>query len=75
VADGTGYAILTEHAVLTSAQPDRYHIRPITQPELRSRLYLATAAGRITTLTQKAMLELIRTTVRQVYPPAMTRPA
>src|SRR5690606_10141158 len=75
VADGTGYAILTEHAVLTSAPPARYHIRPITQPELYSRLYLATAAGRITTLTQKAMLELIRTTVRRVYPPAMTLPA
>ncbi|MGB6007017.1 LysR family transcriptional regulator [Castellaniella sp.] len=68
VADGAGYAVLTEHAVLTSAQPDRYHIRPISQPELPSRLYLATASGRITTLTQQAMLELIRSTVREAYP-------
>ncbi len=75
VADGEGYAILTEHAVLTSAQPDRYHIRPIIQPALPSRLYLATASGRITTLTQKAMLDLIRETVRQVYPASMIQTA
>jgi len=71
VADGAGYAVLTEHAILTSAQPDLYHIRQIVQPELRSRLYLATASGRITTLTQKAMLEMIRATARQVYPASM----
>jgi len=71
VADGAGYAILTEHAVLTSAQPERYHIRPISQPELQSRLYLATASGRITTLTQQAMLDLIRATVREAYPATM----
>lgn len=71
VADGAGYAVLTEHAILTSAQPDLYHIRRIVQPELRSRLYLATASGRITTLTQKAMLEMIRAIARQVYPASM----
>lgn len=71
VADGAGYAVLTEHAILTSAQPDLYHIRRIVQPELPSRLYLATASGRITTLTQKAMLDMIRATARQVYPASM----
>jgi LysR family nitrogen assimilation transcriptional regulator len=71
VADGAGYAVLTEHAILTSAQPDLYHIRQIVQPELPSRLYLATASGRITTLTQKAMLDMIRATARQVYPASM----
>lgn len=71
VADGAGYAVLTEHAILTSAQPDLYHVRQIVQPELRSRLYLATASGRITTLTQKAMLDMIRAIARQVYPAAM----
>ncbi|WP_345797738.1 LysR substrate-binding domain-containing protein [Castellaniella sp. MT123] len=75
VADGVGYAVLTEHAVLTSSQPERYHIRPIAQPELPSRLYLATAAGRITTLTQQAMLELIRSTVGEVYPASMIQSA
>lgn len=71
VADGAGYAVLTEHAVLTSARPAAYHVQPIVQPELLSRLCLATASGRITTLTQNAMLELIRETVRQVYPSSM----
>lgn len=71
VADGAGYGVLTEHAILTSAQPDLYHIRQIVQPELRSRLYLATASGRITTLTQKAMLDMIRVIARQVYPASM----
>jgi LysR family nitrogen assimilation transcriptional regulator len=71
VADGAGYAVLTEHAILTSAQPDLYHIRRIVRPELRSRLYLATASGRITTLTQKAMLDMIRAIARQVYPASM----
>ena len=71
VADGAGYAVLTEHAILTSAQPDLYHIRQIVRPELRSRLYLATASGRITTLTQKAMLDMIRAIARQVYPASM----
>lgn len=71
VADGAGYAVLTEHAILTSAQPDLYHIRRIVQPELPTRLYLATASGRITTLTQKAMLDMIRATARQVYPVSM----
>lgn len=71
VADGAGYAVLTEHAVLTSSQPDRYHIRMIVEPQLPSRLYLATASGRIMTLTQKAMLSIIRTTVRQAYPASM----
>ncbi|MGB3835175.1 LysR substrate-binding domain-containing protein [Castellaniella sp.] len=71
VADGAGYAVLSEHAVTTSAHPDGYHIRPIAEPSLYSQLYLATASGRITTLTQQAVLELIHKTVQIVYPPAM----
>jgi LysR family nitrogen assimilation transcriptional regulator len=71
VADGAGYAVLSEHAVTTSAQPDRYHIRPIAEPSLYSQLYLATASGRITTLTQQAVLDLIHKTIQTVYPPAM----
>lgn len=73
VADGAGYAVLSEHAVLTTAYPDHYHTRLIKPPELRSQLYLATASGRITTLTQKAMLDLIQTMVQQVYPAPMTQ--
>ncbi len=68
VADGAGYAVLTSPAVLTTVRPERYHMRLITQPKLYSRLYLATTAGRITNLTQRAMIELIQQTARQVYP-------
>jgi LysR family nitrogen assimilation transcriptional regulator len=75
VADGAGYAVLTRHAVLTSAHPTAYQVRPIVQPELLSRLCLATASGRITTLTQNAMLDLIRETVRRVYPSTMIQEA
>lgn len=75
VADGAGYAVLTRHAVLTSARPNAYHVQPIVQPELLSRLCVATASGRISTLTQNAMLGLIRETVRQVYPASMIQEA
>lgn len=69
VADGAGHAVLTRQAVLTSAAPERFVVRPIVQPEIHSRLFLATASARIATLTQKVMLGLIRDTVRAVYPP------
>ncbi|MDN5842684.1 MAG: LysR substrate-binding domain-containing protein [Alcaligenaceae bacterium] len=71
VADGAGHAVLTRHAVLTSARPDAYSLRPIVKPEILSRLCLATAARRIATLTQNAMVDLIRETARQVYPSSM----
>lgn len=74
VADGAGYAVLTRHAILTSGQPERFHLRPIENPELHSRLYLATARQRFTTPTQKIMQELIQATVRDVYPPRMVVP-
>lgn len=71
VADGAGYAILTKHAIITSGHAEKYHIRKIIEPELHSRLFIATAAGRIATTTQKATLDLIRKTVKAVYPEKM----
>lgn len=71
VADGAGHAVLTQHAVLTSARPDAYSLRLIVEPEILSRLCLATAARRIATLTQNAMVDLIRETACQVYPSSM----
>lgn len=67
VADGAGHAILSKHAVATAARPDAYVITPIVEPTIVSRLSLATASGRITTLTQNAMLELIQEVARQVF--------
>lgn len=67
VADGAGHAILSKYAVATAARPDAYAITPIVDPKIVSRLSLATASGRITTLTQKAMLELIQEVAREVF--------
>ncbi|HMN21823.1 MAG TPA: LysR family transcriptional regulator [Ottowia sp.] len=71
VADGAGCAVLTHQAVLTSSHPQRFQVRPIVQPDIHSRLFLATASSRVTTLTQNMVLRLIRETVHAVYPAAM----
>lgn len=67
VADGVGYAILPRHALSTSPRPEIYQLRPITKPRLISRLALATAAGRTTTMTQQAMIELIQQVTAEVF--------
>ena len=66
VADGAGHAILPRYALGNSAQPDQFELRPIVRPRLVSKLALATAAGRTTTLTQQAMIEMIRQVAAQV---------
>lgn len=71
VAHGVGHAVLTEHAMLTATLPERYQLRQIVEPEVHSRLFLATAATRTTTRTQQAVQELVRAAVRQAYPPAL----
>lgn len=67
VADGAGYAVLPRYAITTSANPENYITRRIVKPSLESRLALATAARRTTTLTQQAMLELIQEVTRSVF--------
>ena len=69
VADGAGHAILPKYAVSTTNNPDAYHMRPIVEPQLISRLNLVTASGRISTLTQNAMLDLIKKTISKVFGP------
>jgi LysR family nitrogen assimilation transcriptional regulator len=59
VADGAGSAVLSRNAVVTSAQPQAFALRPIGSPPLRSRLQVAMSSVRPATLTQKAMLALI----------------
>jgi LysR family nitrogen assimilation transcriptional regulator len=59
VADGAGCAVLSRHAVLTSALAERLTTTRVHSPRLRTRLSLAVSAQRPATLTQKAMLELI----------------
>ncbi len=60
VADGAGNAILSRNAVATSAHPQAFALRPIGAPPLRSKLLLAMSSQRPATLTQQAMLQLMR---------------
>ncbi len=69
VADGAGHAILPQYAVRTATDPSLFSMRPIVRPRLVSKLALATAAGRTTTLTQQAMLEMIQQVAARVLPP------
>jgi LysR family nitrogen assimilation transcriptional regulator len=66
VADGAGSAVLTRNAVQTSARPQAFTMRPIGSPRLRSRLSMAVSPQRPATLTQKAMLDLIRESARKL---------
>lgn len=64
VADGAGCAILSRNAVETSSTPAAFVTHPVTAPRLRSKLSSAVSSLRPATLTQKAMLELIRQTAQ-----------
>lgn len=66
VADGAGSAVLTRNAVQTSARPQAFSMRPIGSPRLRSQLSMAVSSQRPATLTQKAMLDLIRDSARKL---------
>ncbi len=65
VADGAGSAVLSRNAVATSGRPQAFALRPIT-PRLRIKLSIAVSSQRPATLTQKAMLELIQQTAREL---------
>jgi len=67
VADGAGHAILPRYAVTTAGSSAKFLVRPIVKPKLSSKLTLATAAGRTTTLTQQAMLEMIQQIAAKVF--------
>ena len=67
VSDGAGHAILPRYAVLTAARPDVYVTRRIVKPKLASKLEIATSSQRATTLTQQAVLVLIRDVAAKVF--------
>lgn len=67
VADGAGHAILPRYALASTAKPGSYLVHPILKPGLVSKLALATASGRTTTLTQQAMLDLIQEVAVSVF--------
>ena len=66
VEDGAGNAILSRNAVATSARPQAFTMRPIGAPGLRTKLLAAMSSQRPATLTQRAMLELIAQTAREL---------
>jgi LysR family nitrogen assimilation transcriptional regulator len=65
VADGMGSAILSRHAVLTAAQPERFTLRRIVNPGLFPLLSMATGADRPATSTQQATLDILERVVRE----------
>ena len=73
VADGAGSAVLSRHAVETSARPRTFVMRVIGKPPLHSKLSVAVSAQRPATLTQKAMLELIQATAKILLGPHSTK--
>jgi len=66
VADGVGSAVLSRHAVLTAAQPERFTLRRIVDPGLFPLLSIATGADRPATGTQRATLDILERVVRDV---------
>ena len=67
VADGEGHAVLPKYALATSSKPRDFVARSIGKPKLISKLALASAAGRTTTMTQQAMIELIQQVAAEVF--------
>lgn len=67
VLDGAGFAVLPAHALGTVAQPGAFAMRPIVEPVLRSNLVIATAASRPATLTQQALVALVRDVAASVF--------
>ena len=67
VADRAGHAILPRYALASSAHPEALQAQPILQPQLTSKVALVTAASRTTTMTQQAMLALIREVAADVF--------
>lgn len=66
VTDGAGAALLSRNAVASSIRPSAYQMRPVCEPALRTRLYLATSSLRPATLTQQTTLDLIAQTLKIV---------
>jgi LysR family nitrogen assimilation transcriptional regulator len=69
VEDGAGSAVLSRNAVATSARPQAFSLRPITAPNLRSKLLTAMSSQRPATLTQTAALELIHALAQKLLAP------
>jgi LysR family nitrogen assimilation transcriptional regulator len=73
INDGAGYAVLPRHALRVAPKPENFLTTPIQSPRVVSLLVVATAAGRTTTKTQQAMLELIQQVAVDILKPVDAR--
>jgi LysR family nitrogen assimilation transcriptional regulator len=73
INDGAGYAVLPRHALKVTSNPENFLTTAIQKPRVISLLAVATAAGRTTTKTQQAMLELIQQVAVTILRPIETR--
>ena len=62
-ADGTPWTVGIQHP----RRPDAYIATRIVKPRLKSHLAMATSSQRATTLTQRAMLDLIRDVTARMF--------
>lgn len=67
VATGAGSAVLSINAVNSLGAQHQLLARPIVNPSLQIKLYLASSARRPATLTQKLVLELMEHQVNQLF--------
>jgi LysR family nitrogen assimilation transcriptional regulator len=65
VADRTGHALLSRHAVTHHINPSALSVRRICEPQLRTRLVLACSALRPATLTQQAAHALMQRVIKE----------
>jgi LysR family transcriptional regulator, nitrogen assimilation regulatory protein len=70
VADGAGSALLSRNAVTNSVRPSVFRVRAVCEPSLHTRVSMATSSQRPATLTQQAVLDLLKTTAHQILDPA-----
>lgn len=64
VADGAGYAVLSKSAVCSFSRPDAFNVRPIVEPTLHAKLFVAASSRRPATMIQQAVMELLTETVQ-----------
>ncbi len=70
VAEGVGHSVLPRHVIQGVSHPEQYQVRTIVRPRLHRRLALVTASGRITTLTQQAVREMIVELAGELFAPS-----
>ncbi len=74
VADGLGFAVLSERALQGTAMAERLSARAIVQPAVRTSLAIVTSAQRPSTPLQKATVAMIERLAGETLAPAAATP-